>query len=124
MLCYRSAIREALERGHGSASSHDIAAVLEEWAAAPPFDHPQLDGDNARLLVDRTLELVRYTADQQLERIQYRVIGRRAHYRHLQPTPTSLREPEWRVYDWDGGTADLLGAYFFHQNAQIEHKIG
>jgi len=128
MLCYRSAIREALERGHGSAGAHEIAAVLEQWAAAPPFRHPRLDGVYARLLVDRTLELRVQTAERATAafepetgaRHQYRVIGRLPRQRRLPPSPPSdcwVREPEWEPFAWDGSDADLIGAYLRHEGA-------
>ncbi|MBB1125058.1 hypothetical protein [Thiospirillum jenense] len=124
MRCYRSAIREALVRGHGSASGHDIAAVLEEWAAAPVFHHPGLDGFYAQVLVDRTLELrprIAVDATGEPPRQQYRVIGGVAHQRLLPPVPPGdcwAKEPDWSVFTWTGLGNSLLDAYFRHEGAR------
>lgn len=117
MRCYRSAIREALERGHGSTGGHEIAQVLEEWAAAPLFKHPELDGLHAILLPDRTLELQR--ADSQA-REQYRVIGAQAHHRRLPPESGNAcwtKEPDWQPCAWRQDGQDLVNAFLRHEGA-------
>ncbi|MBK5970535.1 MULTISPECIES: hypothetical protein [Thiorhodovibrio] len=122
MHCYRSAIREALERGRGSAGGHEIAQVLEEWAAAPGFKHPELDGMLASLLPDRTLEL-RYPDaldPDSAVREQYRVIGNRAHHRRLPPDSGNAcwaKEPEWAPWHWNDQGKDLVNAFLRHEGA-------
>jgi hypothetical protein len=123
MRCYRSAIREALARGRGSAGAHDIAAVLEEWAAAPVFFHPDLDNICTRILVDRTLEVSDHerTETEIDAKIQYRVINRKPYLRRLPLTVITdcwIREPDWQLYPWSGQTHDLIGAYFYHEGAE------
>ncbi|EIC21869.1 hypothetical protein [Thiorhodovibrio frisius] len=145
MHCYRSAIREALERGSGSTGGHEIAQVLEEWAAAPVFKHPELDGIRASLLPDRTLEL-RYpdalgSDPNTAAREQYRVIGRRAHHRRLPPDSGSTcwaKEPDWAPWVWNQASGnqasgnqtrgnqgnrsqdgeDIVNAFLRHEGAQ------
>ncbi|MBK1647309.1 hypothetical protein [Rhabdochromatium marinum] len=125
MHCYRSAIREALERGRGSAGGHEIAQVLEEWAAAPVFKHPQLDGLQASLLLDRTLELrVPDIFDDDptaAVREQYRVIGGKAHQRRMPPDSVSgcwAKEPVWVLWHWDPRGEDIVNAFLRHEGAQ------
>lgn len=128
MHCYRSAIREALERGRGSAGGHEIAQVLEEWAAAPAFEHPALDGLRASLLPDRTLELRHPdTLDPDPNvgvREQYRVIGKRAHHRRMPPDSGQTypaKEPEWVPWRWDQHGKDIINAFLRHEGAGPDH---
>jgi hypothetical protein len=120
MRCYRSAIREALERGHGSTGGHEIAQVLEEWAAAPPFRHSKLDGLRASLLPDRTLELYR-GAPPESAREQYRVIGGQAHWRRLPPESGGTcwsKEPDWKPCSWQQDSRDIVSAFLHHEGAR------
>lgn len=125
MQCYRSAIREALERGRGSTGGHEIAQVLEEWAAAPAFVHPDLDGMQAGVLLDRTLEIRHPDAltndPAAAVRDQYRVIGGQAYHRRMPPDSGNgcwSKEPDWTAYDWDGTHSDLVSAFLNHEGAQ------
>lgn len=131
MLCYRSAIREALVRGRGSTGGHEIAAVLEEWAAAAPFSDSRLDGVWARVLIDRTLEIrdraERSAADPDAcPRDQYRVIGAVPHTRRLPPQIQELavlKEPPWQPLEWPGGGDRLLDVYLRHEGARPTHAL-
>jgi hypothetical protein len=127
MHCYRSAIREALERGRGSAGGHEIAQVLEEWAAAPNFSHRELDGLRANLLPDRTLELRHPDAldpdATACVREQYRVIGSQAHYRRLPPDAGNAcwaKKPDWVSHRWDPQADDIVNAFLRHEGAKAD----